>query len=267
MPTPIRHFKEELQDLLDQRLEGPARAAVESHLENCPECRREFDALHWTKGFAAQHFGAREMPADLQENIRRAMRTSEQADPPNVFRTDFFQANHRVILAWAAALVAAAFVAAGYFAFRPNVPQLIAKNYRAYETQSLPLDLEIRDVKQMKIYFDEHDVDFKARVFDLGMMDYDLVGGRVQRLRGQNSALYIYRGPGNHALLCQMYLGREEDLPPGAVRREHKGITFYRYQIDGLTVVVWPEHEVMCALASDIAPEKVVALAFAKAEI
>ena len=117
----------------------------------------------------------------------------------------------------------------------------------------------------MENYFDGHEVEFKTRVFDLAMMDYQLIGGRVERLRGQKSALFVYRGPRNHDLLCQMYPGKEEDLPRGAVRREHKGITFYRYQVRGLTVVFWPEQGVMCALVSDIAPVDVVDLAIAKA--
>ncbi|MGI8889614.1 MAG: anti-sigma factor family protein [Chthoniobacterales bacterium] len=265
MPNPDRHLKEELQDLLDDRLPGPDRAAVERHLASCPECQREFEALRWTKGFAAEHFSAREVTADLQENIRRALGASRSGDPPNVSRPNVFQTHRRAILAWAAVLVAAALVAAGYFAFRPSLPEVLAQNFSAYEEQDLQLTMETRDVKQMEIYFDEHDVNFKARVFDLGMMNYDLVGGRVQRLRGQNSALFVYRGPGNHPLLCQMYSGKKEDLPAGAVLREHKGITFYRYQIRGLTVVFWPEHGMMCGLVSDIAADKVVALAFAKA--
>ena len=59
MPAPDRHFKEEIHDLLDGRLNAAARLEVERHLETCEECRRAFDAMRWTKKFAALHFAAR----------------------------------------------------------------------------------------------------------------------------------------------------------------------------------------------------------------
>lgn len=268
MPAPDRHFQEELQDLLDQRLDAAANGKVEAHLAICAECQREFAALSWTKTFAAEHFAASAAPKNLEEKIRTALRNEGVSDNRAVIRPDFWQTNRRAILAWAAAIALAAIgaVTCGYF-FRPSLPESLARNYRSYEAHALVLESETRDVKQMEIYFDEHDVRFKTRVFDLSMMGYQLTGGTVQRLRGQASALFVYRGPHNHALLCQMYSGTAENLPAGAVRREHNGIVFYRYQINGLTVVFWPEESVMCALISDIAPEKVVELAFAKAVI
>ena len=35
MPTPQRHFEDELQLLLDQRLDAPTRVEVEQHLATC----------------------------------------------------------------------------------------------------------------------------------------------------------------------------------------------------------------------------------------
>ena len=265
MPTPSRHFKEELQDLLDQRLDAAAQSEVERHLKGCAECQRELDALRWTKTFAAQHFAATEAPADLEERIVAALRAERPRDQSEIIRPDFWQAKRRPILAWAAAVAVAAIVAGGFLLSRPNLPELVARNYRAYEARTLPLEIETSNVQRMENYFDGHKVEFKTRVFDLAMMDYQLIGGRVQRLRGQKGALFVYHGPYNHDLLCQMYPGKEEDLPRGAVRREHKGITFYRYQVRGLTVVFWPEKGIMCALVSDIAPVDVVDLAIAKA--
>ena len=61
-PTP-RHFKEELQDLVDNRLATGLRAEVERHLETCVECQRELDALRWTKQFAGRFFPVTEAPA------------------------------------------------------------------------------------------------------------------------------------------------------------------------------------------------------------
>lgn len=265
MSTPSRHFKDELQDLLDQRLDADTRAQVERHLTDCAECQREFAALRWTKNFAAEHFAAAEPPEDLTESLHSVVRAERSPESSVVIRPAIWQARRGPILAWAAVVALGAIVAASYFFTRPSLPQALARNFEAYEKSTLVLESETRDVRQMEIYFDEHHVPFRTRVFDLAMMDYHLVGGRVQRLHGREGALFVYRGPGNHPLLCQMYLGTVEDLPEGAVRRVHNGIPFYRYQINGLTVVFWPEGGIMCALVSDIAPEKVLDLAFAKA--
>jgi len=62
-----------------------------------------------------------------------------------------------------------------------------------------------------------------------------------------------------------MFEGRIETLPKGATLRQNKGVTFYVYETGGITAVLWPEGAVICALVSDIKPEEVVQLAFAKA--
>ena len=84
---------------------------------------------------------------------------------------------------------------------------------------------------------------------------------------GAASALFVYRGKAGEELLCQMFAGRVASLPAGAERRENKGIEFYVYRSGGKTAVFWQEGAIVCVLVSDIAPEKVVQLAFAKAMI
>jgi anti-sigma factor RsiW len=120
-------------------------------------------------------------------------------------------------------------------------------------------------VKEMESYFSSAGVPIPTRVFDLGMMNYQLVGGRVHQLVSRRSALFVYRGPGNRILLCQMYPGESGELPGGAEMRENNGIRFHVYRKDGLTLVFWQEGTVMCVLASDAPGEEVIQLAFAKA--
>jgi anti-sigma factor RsiW len=43
------HLKDELDELLDGRLEGSARLEAEKHLGQCEECGRQFTALRWIK--------------------------------------------------------------------------------------------------------------------------------------------------------------------------------------------------------------------------
>ena len=241
------------------------RSEVERHLESCAECRREFEALRWTKLLAAKQFAAKEAPSGLRHNILRMLIADaggpEAITSPRAFRTQKL----KPILAWAAALVALGILALILIPKQPNLPEVIAGDFRDYRSQKLTLELKTGDVKQMEAFFATHGVPFNTRVFDLGMMNYRLVGGRVQDLRGQPTALFVYRGPDNQVLLCRMYAGTVSELPAGSVERENREIKFHVYQIKGVTMVFWQEGSVVCVLSSDMPAENVVQLAFAKA--
>ena len=265
MPAPPRHLQEELDALLDDRLDDATRAEAESHLAACAECRRALDALRWTKQFAATRFAAPDVPADLQEKIRRSLRAGTIAEVLSAPPRGAWNRRHTLALAASLALFA---ILSWFFLFaKPALPALVAKDFRAYRAQQLPLDLATNDVQQMDEFFTTHGIPFTPRVFDLGMMQYQLVGGRVHRLAAQPSALFIYRGPGGEELLCQMFPGQTAALPAGAERRENKGIEFFIYRKDGTTTVFWQEGKIVCALVSNIEPEAVTQLAFAKAMI
>ena len=263
MPTSPRHFKDEIQDLLDNRLDPPMRAEVERHLESCAECRREFEALRWTKLFAAKEFAAKEAPSELRQNILRTLKA--EAGRPEAITPRRAQ-RLKPILAWAAALVALGVLALILIPKQPRLPEVVARDFRDCQTQKLTLELNTGDVKQMEAFYATHGVPFKVHVFDLGKMNYRLVGGRVQYLRGQPAALYVYRGPDNQVLTCHMYIGAASELPGGSVERENRGIKFHVYQVKGVTMVFWQEGKVVCVLSSDMPVENVVQLAFAKAK-
>jgi len=344
MGIETRHFREEIQELLDNRLNLEARLEVEKHLQSCEECRRELEALRWIKQFSHQQYAAEAAPAQLEENILAALNLEDRS---SVRRTVFpwsWGLQPRAILAYGFLLCVAIALALSYFILReplrkspelvsqpelpakppelpvksdlssppkpspqpePSPPSLpakpklspklkstakpkqsakpklpakpelltklelpaaVAQDYRRYKAGKLPLLLQTEDVRETEKFFSEEGITFQTRVFDLGMMNYRLVGGRVHQLINRRSALFVYRGEGNKILVCQMYPGHvTELLPAGVVRRENKGIEFYIYRINGLTVVFWQEGAVTCVLSSDINPEEVVQLAFAKA--
>jgi hypothetical protein len=142
----------------------------------------------------------------------------------------------------------------------------VAQDYLNYKAGKLPLMLQTGKVEEMESFFSREGIAFNTRVFDLGMMNYHLAGGRIQRLPGRQSAFFVYRGKDGRILICQMYPGLAAELPPqGANLRENDGIRFYVYRSHGLTAVFWQEGTVTCVLTSDIDPEEVVRLAFAKA--
>ena len=251
------HYAEELQDLLDGRLAEPRRSEVAAHVETCARCRRELKALEWVKGEMSHHLGQAELPADVAARVRAALDTADR--PPRRL--------HVPRRAW---IVGALAAAALLFVFtRGHKPEplvsMIAADFTSYNSGAAKLDMESSDPKAVEAYFVQNGVKFETRVFDLGMMQYRLAGGRVHRLGGKTSALFAYRGPGDLSLVCQMYEGRVAELPPTSDVRQHNGITFYVHRSGNLSLVFWQEGDVVCVLVGDAQQEDVVQLAFAKA--
>jgi hypothetical protein len=329
MTEHTRHFKEEIQELADDRLSPTARIALEEHLDLCDECRREFEALRWTKQIARERYIAESAPAKLKENILAALQLEDRKSRDNVLLPPNWWPRQRATLAYVILLLVAIALVLSYFLLRgrpgtspelsskpepikqesppksngrnksepstqpelPPEPELskqvtppkrklqakpksfprldlpseVARNYREYRTEKIRLTLATSDVKEMEKFFSDEQIPFETRVFDLGMMNYQLLGGRIHRLGTHKSAFFVYSGKGNAILVCQMYLGAVRELPAGAVLRENNGIRFYIYRKKDLTVAFWQEGAVICVLTSEIDSEQLIQLAFAKA--
>jgi anti-sigma factor RsiW len=265
MPTSPKHFKDEIQDLLDNRLDATTRAKVERHVEACAECRHEFEAVRWTKAFVAKQFGAKAAPSELRENILRALEADAGTARTITFRPGFKMRKLKPVVAWAAALVALGILALVLIPKHRSLPEVVARDFRTYQNQKLTPKLNTPDVKKMEAFFAEQGLPFTPHVYDLSAKNYQLVGGQMQYLRGQRTEWVVYRGPKNQALVCQMYVGNVSELPVGSVEREHRGKKFHVYQVNGVTMVFWQDRKVVCVLISDMPAENVVQLAFAKA--
>src|SRR5919197_145213 len=67
------HPKDALQELLDGRLQGEARARIEEHLASCETCRRELEALRLTKHTVRRAFAAEPAPPALEQRVLQAL--------------------------------------------------------------------------------------------------------------------------------------------------------------------------------------------------
>jgi anti-sigma factor RsiW len=195
MPTSPKHFKDEIQDLLDNRPDAPTQAEVERHVEACTECRREFEALRWTKSFVAKQFAAKAAPSELRENILRALEADAGSARTITPHPGFQMRKLKPILACAAALVALGILALILIPQQRTLPQVVARDFHTYQNQKLTLELNTSDVKKTEGFFTRHGLPFTPHVYDLSAKDYGLVGGRVQYLRGQRTEWVVYRGP------------------------------------------------------------------------
>jgi anti-sigma factor RsiW len=259
MTDNANHLGVTLQDFLDERLDAARQAEVRTHLAGCPQCRSELDALRWVRDVALKRLPVEEVPPALAARVAAAL---DAADTQPVRRRIRRRAVAGALLA-AAAVVLLLLVSPSDTG--DTLPAAVAQDFAAYHDGTLPLALHTSDGAAVERFFVAGGAPFAMRVFDLGMMQYQLVGGRVHQLGGRPSALFVYRGPGGRNLVCQMYEGRLADLPRSDDMREHNGITFQVYRAGTVTLVFWQEGAVVCVLASDADAEAVIQLAFAKA--
>ena len=155
MPTPFRHFKDELQDFLDGRLDAALSSEVQHHLETCETCRREYEALYWTKQVAAQRCAAAPAPADLRASILHSLRTeaaSSQHQPTKIVHLAPQGAKPwlRPLFAIAAVALALAIVGSVWFFRQPAFPASVAQDFRDYQSQKITLQLETSDVQELE---------------------------------------------------------------------------------------------------------------------
>lgn len=256
-----KHLGEEIQDFLDNRLSLDEKSRAEEHFGECEKCRAELEALRWTKHVARNHTSHAGAPDELRKKILNSL------DQQHAKVTQAAVIRRRNLILVAAAALAIAIVAGIiYRASRPvSLPELISQDYRSFESGQLKLQKETADVHSMESFFKAGGIPFQTRVFDLAMMNYDLLGGSVHRLNGRASALFVYKGPQGSKMVCQMYPGSLNELPPPVEVRDNKGIKFFIYRSQSITMVFWQEGNIICALSSSAASEEVIQLAFAKA--
>lgn len=251
---------EELQDWVDGRLDDARGRDVERHLASCPSCAREVAALRAVKRALAKAADpkAEPAPASLVTDLRRALDDEDRA----------LSRRRRVAAAWrwaAAACLVAAIAGLLWWISRPSSEDLAtigAEDARRFASGELEVEHPTSEPAALEDFFRERGAP-AGRVFDFGMMGYQLVGGSSWELAGHDAALFVYRGAGRRDVICIMYRGV---IPPAEDEtRRHEGIDFRVFQRGGTTLVFWQEGSIACVLASDADREQVIQLAFAKA--
>jgi anti-sigma factor RsiW len=262
MTNDTRHLDEQLTELVDNRLDGAARAEVEAHLAVCPECRARLDRLRRLKASLAASSPS-DVPPELLARVERAL------DDEDRRRGGTFWGSKPFLLAASVVLVVA--VATAFFWSRSaRVPTVgaVAEDFRAFKADRLALELKTAKPHELEAFFTRRGIRFQARVFDFGMMNYELVGGRVHAQAGRPAALYAYRaraGTAGDVMVCQMFPGSVRELPSPTVVRHHNEIAFHVFRSGELTLVFWQEGDIVCVLTASGDPETVVQFAFAKA--
>ncbi|HJS74686.1 MAG TPA: zf-HC2 domain-containing protein [Vicinamibacteria bacterium] len=253
------HPRNALQDALDGRLDPAAQAKLESHLASCPDCRRELQALRWTK---AQASAARSLPpsSDLEARLRAALDEEDRAPGS---RSGGVAGRIAPWIAAAAVLVAAVWLGVRFFS--ASTPALLAAEFRAYSENEISLDWESSDARELETLYERASLPFRMTVYDLGMMGYRIEGAAARPFRGRGAGLVVYRGSDGSLLICRMYEGRVTDLPEPLERRVVESVPFWIYREGDVNLVFWQEGPVVCVLLGEGDVEAIVALAVAKA--
>jgi anti-sigma factor RsiW len=261
MTVPSPHVLDALDELLDGRLAPEHRADVLAHLDACPECREAWDALRALRA-TLRALPPVSMPDGLDASIRESLQREPLPAPPGPRRP----VARRVVALWAG-LAAAALLLLGIYVTRApalSLPEAMADAFVRDASGPPAVDHATADAADLQQFFDRH-LSFPIHVIDLTMLGYSLAGGRVDRVAGRESSVFVYRAADGRTVLCHMVKGAATELPPAASRVARDGIEFFVYQFGQRTVVVWAEGDVLCALTSDLPPDAVLELAVAKA--
>jgi anti-sigma factor RsiW len=258
------HFDLELQDLLDDRLPDAERERVQAHVDRCARCHQELDELRRGRDFARGHAQRVEVPREVEEDLSRLL----EARGPGGLHAEAWHGidvGRRRILTYGLSGLgaAAALFAAVYLGRSDDLPAEAVRSYTTDAGRANRLEVVTSDPGTLERYFESR-LPFKTHVFDLGMVNYRLLGGRAAKLGGHDSALYVYQGPGLR-LVCHMYQGDLSELAPPDERRFHDDLTFLVYRRGMETAVFWSEGRIICVLVSQLPTEEVLGLAFAKA--
>ena len=252
------HWSERIDDLVTGELPQGQREELERHLSSCEACQAELDALRALRGATRQLAAATAVPAGLDAAVRAGLDSAPRVSPRPA----------RARGTWLALAAAVVIAAAAVVWFRApaaeDLPGAAIRSYQLHRVGQLPLAVKTVDEGVLQRFF-ERQLDFPARVIDLRMMEYGLIGGRVHELQGRPTALYVYRGPDGRVVLCQMLLGALEELPPADETYEERGFTFRVYRRGGRPAVFWLEGQVLCILVSDMPSPELLALAREKA--
>ncbi|MCU0223621.1 MAG: zf-HC2 domain-containing protein [Acidobacteria bacterium] len=255
------HPRDALHELLDGRLAGAERVALDEHLASCARCRAELALLDAARGAAHESLASEHAPPGLEARVRAAL------DRDDEVRAAFEARGQRKLprAVWAAGWILSTVLAVVLvFAWtRLDFPAESARDFRALSRGQLALSLRTGDPAGLERRLAEGGISFTPRVLDLGMMGWRLAGGRVNRFARRPSALFAYQDDRGRWLVCQMFFGNVDELPREVERRAREGIDFFVYERDGVTSVFWREGTVVCLLASDLPRAEVVQLAFA----
>ncbi|PTY06586.1 anti-sigma factor [Opitutaceae bacterium EW11] len=220
-----------LEAATDGELDVAHQLAVEEHLGRCPLCARAVEGIHARRTALQTALPRFTAPPALAEKVRSALRNEGapvRTSASQSKRADVFPLWR--VTGLAASLAMALFVGYTWGGSRVRtqalVDEAVSDHVRSLQANHL-MDVASTDQHTVKPWF-AGKLAFSPPVTDLAGVGFPLVGGRLERVAGQDAAALVYRRR-QHAINLFIWPARREAAPP--VTRER----------DGYNVVSWTD--------------------------
>jgi anti-sigma factor RsiW len=218
-----------VQAYLDGETDALEAAAVEAHLESCPDCQAQCEAQGDLKSAlaGAQYHRA---PPLVRARIIRALDGEKKARPG-------FWAG---ITSGAGGMALAAGLALFFLVRAPTglADDLVAAHLNAIDSGQV-FAVASSDHHTVKPWFAGH-ADVSPPVTDFAQQGFRLVGGRADRIGGQRAAVVVYRH-GLHVVALFSWADTGRMLPADPTRK-------------GYHTLFWKQADLDYAAVSDTAP-------------
>jgi anti-sigma factor (TIGR02949 family) len=211
-----------VQAYFDGEVDAVSAADIERHVANCAECRALLDDFELVRTALRKDLSVERAPPKLRAKIALALDRESAAEAPRP--TAPSSRNRRVRSFWAGALggVGATALAAGLAMFvlvprlaNPLTDELVNAHVRSLMPAHL-IDVVSTDRHTVKPWFAGH-ADVSPVVADFEQQGYRLVGGRVDYLDHQRSAVVVYQH-GAHVINVFSWAANGHSLPGNATR-------------------------------------------------
>jgi anti-sigma factor RsiW len=229
-----------VQAYFDAEVDAVSAADIERHLEHCVECRALLQDLEQVRTVLRRDSAYARTPIELRAKIMCALDQENAAETPVAERTwapegtalprgtarpsERASPNWRRRSFWVGALGGAGGTAiAATFAFlllvprftNPLLDELVSAHVRSLMPSHL-IDVVSTDKHTVKPWFAGH-ADVSPVVADFEPQGYRLIGGRVDYLEHQRSAVVVYQH-GAHVINVFSWAGQARALPADMTR-------------------------------------------------
>jgi putative zinc finger protein len=255
--------------LVDHELPEPERALLETHLNECAECRTVFAAERDLKQAFRESGAQLRAPDALRARILSDPRIfPSQGRGGRRWRDYLWPMPPALRPALAVALLLAVALPAYYFIDYRREPVAVAalESYDLFVQGKLPVSRPASADEIATLLTRAVGGRFHPMGYDFTAMDLRPVAGLVREIQGRTILVAIYQGP-HGAIFCYTFLGSEDDAPPNAAKffDSEKKLNFYAFSRGGVNAVFHREGAVICILASEIPMEELLTLTRSKA--
>ena len=245
--------REYLLPFIDQQLNKKASSEIETHLQSCPLCTREFETEKRIESAIKEKMVRDPAPLVLRQKLIRQIEGQKPRSSWWWVFSSLFQSPPKRILASAAVL---AVIIGSFYIYQtvstPYFPifQEALKNHTNFLAGGFSLEIASSQAEEVSSWFQEK-VDFPVSVPDFPGEEIELLGGKLIRIKDQDVVYLFYRGE-EYDFSFLIHDCTEVRLPQ--VRSvEVRGQKFDVFTSQGYNVVhLEDHHEIACTIVSDM---------------